>query len=85
MNLALAHYNKADSKNFEDIEQSMVVVKDHLDLLQKSFINLIASITLKELRFNSCNTLNMAAEFVQITQELEKRFMYLAKTVKSSL
>ena len=34
MNLALAKYNKGD-ENFEDIEQSLIVVKDHLDLLAK--------------------------------------------------
>ena len=37
MNLALAQYNKADSQNFEDIQASIVVVKDHLDLLAKIF------------------------------------------------
>jgi len=37
MNLALAHYNKADTQNFEEIDQSVVVVKDHLDLLGKAF------------------------------------------------
>lgn len=29
-------------------------------------------------------TLNMAAEFVQVTQELEKRFMYLVKRLKAA-
>ena len=37
MNLALAHYNNADNQNIEDIEQSIVVVKDQLDLLGKLF------------------------------------------------
>ena len=35
MNLALAKYNKGDEDNFEDIKKSLVVVKDHLDLLAK--------------------------------------------------
>src|SRR5690606_7779458 len=32
MNLALKQYSTIDSQNFEDIEQSIVVVKDHVDL-----------------------------------------------------
>ena len=37
MNLALAHYNRADKQNIEEIEQSIIVVRDHLDLLNKLF------------------------------------------------
>ena len=33
MNLALGKYNKGDKDNFEDIAQSLKVVRDHLDLL----------------------------------------------------
>jgi type I restriction enzyme R subunit len=35
MNKALAQYSKTDESNFEDIAQSVIVVKDHLDLLGK--------------------------------------------------
>ena len=37
MNLALAQYSKVDGQNFEDIQQSIVVVKDHLSLLEAIF------------------------------------------------
>ena len=37
MNPALAHYSKGDADNFEDIKQSLIVVRDHLDLLHKLF------------------------------------------------
>ena len=37
MNLALAHYSKTDQSNIEEIKQSMIVVKDHLDLMQAIF------------------------------------------------
>ena len=37
MNLALAKYNKTDTDNFEEIAQSLVVVRDHLDLLHRLF------------------------------------------------
>ena len=34
MNLALAIYNKVDGQNFEDIGQSVVVVKNHLGFIR---------------------------------------------------
>ncbi|MEX2634981.1 MAG: HsdR family type I site-specific deoxyribonuclease, partial [Balneolales bacterium] len=84
MNLALAHYNKTDSKNIEDIEQSIVVVKDHLDLLAKIFHKFDSSRYFNGSPVEQLNTLNMAAEFVQITQDLEKRFMFLVKRLKAA-
>lgn len=84
MNLALAHYNKADSQNFEDIEQSVVVVKDHLDLLAKIFHKFDSTRYFTGTPVEQLNTLNMAAEFVQVTQDLEKRFMFLVKRMKAA-
>jgi len=84
MNLALAHYNKADSQNFEDIQHSIVVVKDHIDLLNKIFHKFDTSPYFKGSALQQLETLNMAAEFVQITQELEKRFMHLVKRLKAA-
>src|SRR5690606_8588038 len=84
MNLALAHYNKADSQNFEDIEQSVVVVKDHLDLLAKIFHKFDSTRYFTGTPVEHLNTLNMAAEFVQVTQDLEKRFMFLVKRMKAA-
>jgi len=84
MNLALAHYNKADSQNFEDIEQSVVVVKDHLDLLAKIFHKFNTSKYFNGSNLEQLNTLNMAAEYAQVTQEIEKRFMYLVKRLKAA-
>ncbi len=37
MNLALAQYSKGDQGNFEDVAASILVVKDHLDLLKAIF------------------------------------------------
>ena len=39
MNLALAKYNKVDQDNIEDIELSIVAVRNQLDLLAKIFHN----------------------------------------------
>lgn len=84
MNLALAHYSKKDGQNIEEIEQSIVVVKDHLDLLARLFhkFNKTPYFTGSPLQQLEC--LNMAAEFVQITQKIEKRFMMLVKRLKAA-
>jgi len=84
MNLALAQFNNIDSQNFEDINQSIVVVKDHLDLLNKIFHRFDSSKYFKGSPLEQLQTLNMAAEFVQITQELEKRFMHMVKRLKAA-
>lgn len=84
MNLALAHYNKADSQNIEQIEQSVVVVKDHLDLLGKIFHKFDTKPYFFGAPFEQLHCLNMAAEFVQVTNEIEKRFMYLVQRLKAA-
>ena len=84
MNLALAHYNKKDSDIFEDIEQSIVVVKDQVDLLHKLFHKFDSSKYFKGTPLEQLNTLNKGAEFAQITQDIEKRFMYIVKRLKAA-
>ena len=84
MNLALAHYNKSDQQNFEEIEQSAVVVRDHLDLLHKIFHKFDSDPYFKGSPLEQLNCLNMAAEFVQLTNEQERRFMYLTKRLKAA-
>ena len=46
MNQALAIYNKVDNQNFEDIESSIVVVKDYLIYWRTIFTVLIQASTL---------------------------------------
>ncbi|MFB6317317.1 type I restriction endonuclease subunit R [Saccharicrinis sp. FJH54] len=84
MNLALAHYNKVDHDNFEDIQQSIVVVRDHLDLLDKIFHTFDSKPYFTGTSLQQLHTLNMATEFVQVTQELERRFMHLVKRLKAA-
>lgn len=84
MNLALAKYNKGDEDNFEDIAQSLVVVKDHLDLLAKIMHTFDASNYFKGSTIEQLHTLNQGAEFVQKTKELETRFMGLVKRLKAA-
>ncbi|MGQ9425223.1 type I restriction endonuclease subunit R [Gilvimarinus sp. F26214L] len=84
MNLALAHYNKADQQNIEEIAQSVIVVKDHLDLLGKIFHKFDSGPYFTGSPVEQLNCLNMAAEYVQITDKIEKRFMALVKRLKAA-
>ncbi len=84
MNLALAHYSKTDSKNFEEVEQSIIVVKDHLDLLNKMFYKFDSTPYYKGAPLEQLNCLNNAAEFAMITDKQEKRFMNLVKRLKAA-
>ncbi len=84
MNLALAQYSKTDSSNIEEITQSVVVVKDHLDLLAKLFHKFDMAPYFSGKPLQQLHCLNMAAEFVQITDKIEKRFMHLVKRLKAA-
>ncbi|PHR90417.1 MAG: type I restriction endonuclease [Leeuwenhoekiella sp.] len=84
MNLALKKYSEGDKDNFEDIKQSLVVVRNHLDLLAKIFYKYDSSPYFTGTPLQQLNTLNMAVEFVQRTKELETRFMGLVKRLKAA-
>lgn len=84
MNMALAKYNKGERENFEDIQESLIVVRNHLDLLAKVFHKFDSSKYFSGAALEQLNTLNMAAEYVQLTKELETRFMGLVKRLKAA-
>jgi type I restriction enzyme R subunit len=84
MNLALAMYNNSDRENFEDIQQSIIVVKDHLDLLGRMFHKFDSKKYFEGKPLDQLDTLNKAAEFAQLTHKQEKRFMQLVKRLKAA-
>jgi type I restriction enzyme, R subunit len=84
MNLALAKYNKGDKDNFEDIAESVIIVRNHLDLLAKLFHKFDDSKYFHGRNIQQLNTLNLAAEFAQKTKENETRFMGLVKRLKAA-
>jgi type I restriction enzyme R subunit len=84
MNLALAHYSKADQANIEEVEASIVVVKDHLDLLSRLFHSFDTKPYFSGSPTARLECLNQAAEFAQITENVEKRFMGLVKRLKAA-
>ena len=84
MNLALAKYNKGEQENFEDIQESLIIVRNHLDLLAKIFHKFDSSKYFGGSALEQLNALNMAAEYAQATKELETRFMGLVKRLKAA-
>ncbi len=84
MNLALAHYSKADSGSIEEIEASIIVVRDHLDLLARIFHQFDTTPYFSGSPVEQLHCLNLAAEFVQLTEKIEKRVMFLVKRLKAA-
>jgi len=84
MNLALKKYSEGDKDNFEDIEESIIVVRNHLDLLAKLFHQFDSTKYFNGTTLQQLNTLNTAAEFVQLTKDMETRFMGLVKRLKAA-
>ena len=84
MNLALKEFGSVEKENFEDVEKSITIVKDHLDLLNKIFHKFNSLPYFTGNSIEQLNTLNAGAEFVQVTQELERRFMDIVKRLKAA-
>lgn len=82
MNLALAQYNQGNESNIEEIEHSVVVVKNQLDLLHRIFHTFNSHLYYHGTPVEQLQTLNKAAEFAQQTKELETRFMNIVKRLK---
>jgi type I restriction enzyme R subunit len=84
MNLALAHYSKGESQNIEEISQSITITKDHLDLLGKLFFNFDTTPYFKGAPLEQLHCLNMAADAMMSTKNIETRFMGLTKRLKAA-
>ena len=84
MNLALKQYSEGDKDNFEDIDESIHIVRNHLDLLANLFHTFDSSKYFKGTTLQQLNTLNLAVEYVQQTEKLETRFIGLVKRLKAA-
>jgi type I restriction enzyme R subunit len=84
MNQALAQYSKADSANIEEVEVSIITVRDHLDLLGRIFHQFDTQPYFSGSPVEQLQCLNQAAEFVQRADKLEKRVMALVKRLKAA-
>ncbi|WJW97220.1 type I restriction endonuclease subunit R [Priestia aryabhattai] len=84
MNMALKKYGAVDGNNFEGTDKAVVIVKDQLDLLSKIFYRFDTSAYFKGTSLQQLTCLNKAAEFVQQTDQLEKRFILIVKKLRSA-
>ncbi|MCD6009537.1 type I restriction endonuclease subunit R [Halomonas sp. IOP_31] len=84
MNQALAQFSKADETSFEDIQTSLIAVKNDLDLLATLMHGFDDSGYFQGEPLVQLDCLNRAAEFVLSVGKREKRFMTLVKRLKTA-
>lgn len=84
MNLALKRYTNFESDEFEGIDQSITIVKDQLDVLHQMFHSFNDKDYFEGTPLQQLNCLNRAVEFVQLSEELELRFMAAVRRLKQA-
>lgn len=84
MNLALKKYTNFESEEFEGVEQSVRIVKDQLEVLGQMFHNFNSNDFFRGTPKEQLACLNRAVEYVQLTEELELRFMAAVKRMKQA-
>lgn len=84
MNKALKKYTKGEGQNIEEINKSIIVVKDQLDLLAKMFHKFDSSPYFTGIALKQLECLNKGAEFVLQTKAQETRFINIVKRMKAA-
>ncbi len=84
MNEALKKYTDGEQEEFEDSEKAVVIVKDQLSVVNAMFNKFDSSLYYNGTPFQQLETLNKAVEYVQLTEDLEKRFMEAARKMKKA-
>lgn len=84
MNLALKKYTNFECEEFEGVEQCVVIVKDQLEVLGQMFHNFNSNDYFHGSPTEQLACLNRAVEFVQLSEELETRFMAAVKRMKQA-
>ncbi len=84
MNIAIARYTNFESGEFEGIEQSITIVQDQLEVLGQMFSKFDSSDFFNGTPKQQLDCLNRAVEYVQLTEELELRFMAAVKRLKQA-
>lgn len=84
MNTALKKYTNFESEEFEGIEQSVTIVKDQLEVLGQMFHNFNSHDFFVGSPTEQLACLNRATEYVQLSEELEIRFMAAVKRMKQA-
>ena len=84
MNKALAKYTNFKADEFEGVEQSVIIVKDQLEVLAQMFNKFNMSDFFTGTPKQQLDCLNRAVEYVQLTEELELRFMAAVRRMKKA-
>jgi len=84
MNIALKKYSQVEEGDFEDISKAVIIVKDQIDLLVRLFYKFNTNPYFKGTPLQQLECLNKAAEYVQITEEAENRFMEMVKKLRAA-
>lgn len=86
MNIALRRYAQGDigQDSVENIEQSITLVKDELDIIRRMFGEFDYSVFTTGTPLEQLDCLNRGAELMQSTKEQENLFMGHAKKLKSA-
>jgi type I restriction enzyme R subunit len=85
MDFALQKYSKGQEQKFEEIEQSVQVVKNQLDLLDNIFVKKCDySLYFTGAPSEQLSTLNTASDFVLQSEERKSNFMGYVKRLKAA-
>ncbi|MCZ0862335.1 type I restriction endonuclease subunit R [Methanocorpusculum vombati] len=84
MNEALRQYTDYKTGEFEGIEESVRIVKDQLEILGQMFHNFNSHDFFHGTPKEQLTCLNRAVEYIQLTEELELRFMRESKRMKQA-
>ena len=84
MNTALKKYTNFESEEFEGVEQCVTIVKDQLEVLGQMFHNFNSKDFFVGSPTEQLACLNRAVEYVQLSDELETRFMAAVKRMKQA-
>ena len=82
MNVALKKYTGDDNEEFEDTDKAVDIVKDQIDVLNAMFNTFDSTNYFTGTPLQQLQCLNEAVEFVQHTEDLEKRFMEAVRRMK---
>ena len=83
MNTALKKYTGEQKEN-DELDKYVGILKDHLDLLRMMFANFNSRDYFHGNPVEQLDCLNRAAEYVQLTDNIQKRFMGIVKRLKAA-
>ncbi len=84
MNIVLRKYTNFEKEELDDISQAVTIVLDQLEVLDQMFHNFNAKDYYVGSPVEQLNCLNKAVEYVQMTQDLELRFMAAVRKMKQA-